>query len=482
MPASGRSTRSPACACTSGIVWSLAEAREALERLVGIAVDWTVLDDYLTSYVVEPAHARHRARLRASRPRWRWCARACSRCSRTGPSPRSGSRRAAGARPNGLRDDERRCRSCGSRTDDDDAAESPDAARELGRAATTAHDAAADARPSREACRIAEALLFASAEPLAAEAIASRLPGDVAVDAACCGPCSGEYAARGVNLVELAGKWAFRTAEDLGYLLSREAVEPRKLSRAALETLSIIAYHQPVTRAEIEDIRGVSHQPRHARRAAGDRLDAPARPPQGAGPAGHLRHDRGVPGPFRPRSRIDDLPGLDELKGAGFIEGPPAAGLRRARALGRPRAARGRGPAGRRPLHASSPRRPPTAADEPLDGDEPRRERSPTGASRPPRRWGQRGHGGRRHPGAAVLRGRRATPMTARTVLRRHRPRRRSRARSCACSAPPAAARRRCCASPPASRTPTRRAHPARRAGGGRRRRASSRPRSAASA
>ena len=68
----------------------------------------------------------------------------------------------------------------------------------------------------------------------------------------------GTYATRGVNLVRVAGKWAFRTAEDLAFLLEREAVEQRRLSRAALETLAIIAYHQPVTRAEIEEIRGVS--------------------------------------------------------------------------------------------------------------------------------------------------------------------------------------------------------------------------------
>ena len=68
----------------------------------------------------------------------------------------------------------------------------------------------------------------------------------------------GFYASRGVNLVKVAGKWAFRTAEDLSYLLERHATEQRRLSKAALETLAIIAYHQPVTRAEIEEIRGVS--------------------------------------------------------------------------------------------------------------------------------------------------------------------------------------------------------------------------------
>ena len=108
-------------------------------------------------------------------------------------------------------------------------------------------------------------------------------------------PLQEEYAPRGVNLVRVDGKWTFRTANDLAWLLTREAVEPRKLSRAAIETLAIIAYHQPVTRAEIEDIRGVTIskgtldvlletgwiRPRGRRKA-------PGRPVT-------YRHDRGVP-------------------------------------------------------------------------------------------------------------------------------------------------------------------------------------------
>jgi segregation and condensation protein B len=186
---------------------------------------------------------------------------------------------------------------------------------------------AADARAFAEACRIAEALLFASSEPLSADAIASRLPGSVAAMPVI-RTLQREYAARGVNLVELAGKWAFRTAEDLGYLLSQESVEPRKLSRAALETLSIIAYHQPVTRAEIEQIRGVSTS-----RGTIDvlletgwirlrgRRKAPGRPVTYGTTEDFLVHF-GL-------ARIDDLPGLDELKGAGFIDGrlPPGFGI-----------------------------------------------------------------------------------------------------------------------------------------------------------
>lgn len=186
-------------------------------------------------------------------------------------------------------------------------------------------DEAAGMRSFAEACRLAEALLFASAEPLAAEAIASRLPGDVAV-LSVLRSLAEEYAPRGVNLVQIAGKWAFRTAEDLGYLLSKESIEPRKLSRAALETLSIIAYHQPVTRAEIEDIRGVSLS-----RGTLDvlletgwirlrgRRKAPGRPVTYGTTESFLVHF-GL-------DRIDDLPGLEELKGAGFLEGRMPAGF-----------------------------------------------------------------------------------------------------------------------------------------------------------
>ena len=127
------------------------------------------------------------------------------------------------------------------------------------------------------------------------------------------------YAARGVNLVRVAGKWAFRTAEDLAFLLEREAVEQRRLSRAALETLAIIAYHQPVTRAEIEEIRGVSTSKgtldvlletgwiklRGRRRAPGR--------PVTYGTTEHFLGHFGF-------DSIQDLPGLNELKGAGLLD------------------------------------------------------------------------------------------------------------------------------------------------------------------
>ena len=108
-----------------------------------------------------------------------------------------------------------------------------------------------------EELRILEALLFAAEEPLDEKTLASRLPEGTDVHALLT-QLQQDYAPRGVNLVRVAGKWTLRTAGDLAWLLTRESVVPRKLSRAAIETLAIVAYHQPVTRAEIEDIRGVT--------------------------------------------------------------------------------------------------------------------------------------------------------------------------------------------------------------------------------
>ena len=107
-----------------------------------------------------------------------------------------------------------------------------------------------------EHLRMVEALLFAAEEPLAAEDIAARLPedADVAVELE---TLQKFYSGRGVNLVTVAGRYQFRTAPDLAFLLRRELEETRRLSRAAVETLAIIAYHQPVTRAEVEELRGV---------------------------------------------------------------------------------------------------------------------------------------------------------------------------------------------------------------------------------
>ena len=107
-----------------------------------------------------------------------------------------------------------------------------------------------------EAVRMAEAIVFASAEPVSEKALMARLPDGIEIE-----PVMAElkafYEKRGVNLVKVGDAWAFRTAGDLAFLMSRDAVQQKKLSRAALEVLAIIAYHQPVTRAEIEEIRGV---------------------------------------------------------------------------------------------------------------------------------------------------------------------------------------------------------------------------------
>lgn len=110
------------------------------------------------------------------------------------------------------------------------------------------------ARP--EEMRILEALLFASTEPLDQSALAKRMPDGVNVKKAL-EALQADYAMRGINLVRIANKWTFRTAGDLAWLMTRETSETKKLSRAAVEVLAIVAYHQPVTRAEIEDIRGV---------------------------------------------------------------------------------------------------------------------------------------------------------------------------------------------------------------------------------
>jgi segregation and condensation protein B len=105
--------------------------------------------------------------------------------------------------------------------------------------------------------RMVEALLFAAAEPLDSATIAARLPEGTDVDGTL-ERLAEIYAQRGVNVVRVAGRWALRTAPDLAFLLKHESKVSRRLSRAAVETLAIIAYHQPATRAEIEESRGVS--------------------------------------------------------------------------------------------------------------------------------------------------------------------------------------------------------------------------------
>jgi segregation and condensation protein B len=175
-----------------------------------------------------------------------------------------------------------------------------------------------------EHARMVEALLFASAEPLDEADLREHLPEGVDLKAVL-SHLFDHYDKRGVRLVRTGSRWGFRTAPDLAPILRRDAVEPRKLSRAAIETLAIVAYHQPVTRAEIEAIRGVS--------VAKGTLDvlietgwvrlrgrrrSPGRPVTFGTTAGFLDHF-GL-------EQISDLPGLDDLKGAGLFDGrlPPS--------------------------------------------------------------------------------------------------------------------------------------------------------------
>src|SRR5215216_5007183 len=119
-----------------------------------------------------------------------------------------------------------------------------------------AEERSVDPQTRPEELRLLEALLFASTEPLDQATLAKRMPDGVDIKVALA-QLQADYASRGVNLVRVANKWTFRTAGDLSWLMTRESTETRRLSRAAIEMLAIIAYHQPVTRAEIEDIRGV---------------------------------------------------------------------------------------------------------------------------------------------------------------------------------------------------------------------------------
>ncbi|HEY1298934.1 MAG TPA: SMC-Scp complex subunit ScpB [Stellaceae bacterium] len=170
--------------------------------------------------------------------------------------------------------------------------------------------------------RLLEALLFAADEPLAEESLATRLGADADLKTLLA-DLAESYAERGVNLVRLAGGWAFSTAPDLADKLRVERPVPRALSRAAVETLAVIAYHQPVTRAEIEEIRGVALgkgtidilmeagwvRPR-GRRAA------PGRPLLWVTTPGFLTH-------FGLDS-LRDLPNIEELRSAGLLELSPA--------------------------------------------------------------------------------------------------------------------------------------------------------------
>ncbi|RCS24235.1 SMC-Scp complex subunit ScpB [Phyllobacterium salinisoli] len=192
---------------------------------------------------------------------------------------------------------------------------------EAGKAQIVSFPADAEGSAARlamaEAVRMAEALIFASAEPVSERALAERLPSNVDVPAVL-KMLQADYHRRGVNLVRSGDAWAFRTAPDLTFLMSREAVQQRKLSRAALEVLAIVAYHQPVTRAELEDIRGVetSRGTLDVLMETGwikmrGRRRVPGRPVTYGTTESFLDHF-GLPD-------IRDLPGMEELRGAGLL-------------------------------------------------------------------------------------------------------------------------------------------------------------------
>ena len=166
--------------------------------------------------------------------------------------------------------------------------------------------------------RLVEALLFMSPTPVSESDIEARLPAGVDVRAILA-RLRDSYVDRGLQLVESAGGWSLRTAEDLSRSLRSAAPPPKKLSRAALESLAIIAYHQPITRGEIEQIRGVQlgRGSIDALLEAGwikprGRKEAPGRPRLWVTTSGFLEH-------FGLTS-LDDLPGLEELKAAGLLE------------------------------------------------------------------------------------------------------------------------------------------------------------------
>ncbi len=176
------------------------------------------------------------------------------------------------------------------------------------------------ADPSDHRLRLLEAILFAAPEPLAAEDLRVRTGaedvGRLLVE------LRESYAGRGVELVETAGKWRFRTAPDLAEAIGRPIDVARKLSRAALETLAIIAYHQPVTRPEIEGIRGVATSRGTLDQLleigwirSGKRREVPGRPLTWVTTEAFLHHF-GLPD-------LRDLPGLEDLRAIGMLDARP---------------------------------------------------------------------------------------------------------------------------------------------------------------
>ena len=172
-----------------------------------------------------------------------------------------------------------------------------------------------------EHIRMVEALLFAAKEPLDELAIASRLPAGADIFAIF-SQLQAFYEHKGFNLVRVAGRWAFMTAPDLSWLMQEEVEATRKLSRAALETLAIIAYHQPITRTEIEGIRGVSL----SRGVMGVLFEARWIQPKGRRRSPGRPITYGITEEFLVHFGLDDvgdLPGIDEMKAAGLLSMEP---------------------------------------------------------------------------------------------------------------------------------------------------------------
>ena len=177
---------------------------------------------------------------------------------------------------------------------------------------------AAEPQARPEELRILEALLFAASEPLDQATLAKRMPEGVDVKVALA-QLQADYATRGVNLVRVANKWTFRTAGDLAWLMSRESTETKKLSRAAIEVLAIVAYHQPVTRAEIEEIRGVVT----SKGTLDVLLETGWIKPRGRRKTPGRPLTFGTTDAFLTQFSLEtlsDLPGLEELKGTGLLD------------------------------------------------------------------------------------------------------------------------------------------------------------------
>ena len=180
-----------------------------------------------------------------------------------------------------------------------------------------------------EHVRMAEALLFAAAEPLDEESLQHRLPDDVNLESVM-EALHKDYNGRGINLVRISGRWSFRTAPDLRHLLERHITTTRRLSRAAVETLAIIAYHQPVTRAEVEEVRGVAL----SKGTLDTLLEAGWIRPKGRRRTPGRPVTYGTTDEFLEHFGLDSLtalPGLDELRAAGLLRAePPSALIREA--------------------------------------------------------------------------------------------------------------------------------------------------------